>query len=253
MPRIAREKSKTGIYHVMLMGINQQKIFEDDEDCEKFLEILCICKKVSGFKLFAYCLMGNHVHLLMKAQDEDLDQIFKRIGARYVYWYNWKYRRVGHLFQDRFKSEPINSDKYFLTVLRYIHQNPIKAKLCDTIKEYKWSSYREYIGDSKTVDTRFPLEMTGLDEFIRFNNSSNNDVCLECSSKIFRFTDAEAQEMVKKICKCDKVEDLLKLCPQERESYIKKLKNAGISIRQMSRLTGISKGIIEKILKQGGI
>ena len=108
----------------MVRGIDRQIIFNNDEDYSKYVEILRECKAISKFKLFAYCLMDNHVHLLLKAEDEDLSQIFKRIGVRYVYWYNWKYNRRGHLFQDRYRSEAVEDDSYFLTVLRYIHQNP---------------------------------------------------------------------------------------------------------------------------------
>jgi len=86
----------------MQRGINQQQIFEDEEDYVKYLEVLETCKTVAGFELYGYCLMGNHIHLLLKTQKEDLGLIFKRIGARYVFWYNWKYRRSGHLFQDRY-------------------------------------------------------------------------------------------------------------------------------------------------------
>ena len=107
MPRTERKKSITGIYHVMLRGINKQQIFEDDEDNGKFLQTICDCKALSGFELYGYCLMGNHAHLLMKEGEESLGQVFRRIGARYVYWYNRKYKRCGHLFQDRFRSETI--------------------------------------------------------------------------------------------------------------------------------------------------
>lgn len=141
MPRSVREKSETGIYHVMLRGINQQIIINEDEDFEKFLDVLKDCKAVSGFELYAYCLMNNHIHLLLKVQKEELSLIFKRIGVRYVCWYNWKYSRHGHLFQDRFKSEPVNDEKYLLTVLRYIHQKPLKAGLAKEIDTYQYSSY----------------------------------------------------------------------------------------------------------------
>ena len=93
----------------------------------KFLQILKECKAISECKLLAYCLMGNHFHLLIKIENESLEQVFKRICGRFVYWYNTKYQRVGHLFQDRFKSEPVENDAYLLTVIRYIHQNPVKA------------------------------------------------------------------------------------------------------------------------------
>ena len=118
MPRQARKRSSSGIYHIMLRGINRQIIFEDREDYQRFFDTLKKYKAVSGYTIYAYCLMSNHVHILLKAGHEDLDLIIKRIAGSYVYWYNWKYGRVGHLFQDRFKSEPIETDEYFLTVLR---------------------------------------------------------------------------------------------------------------------------------------
>ena len=95
MPRRARKKSDSGTYHIMLRGINKQQIFEEKEDYEKFLEVLKSCKAISEFKLYAYCLMGNHIHLLIKEGKESLETIFKRIGGKFVYWYNVKYQRVG--------------------------------------------------------------------------------------------------------------------------------------------------------------
>ena len=127
MPRKARAKSKTGIYHIILRGINRQKIFNDNEDKKRLLETLLRYKEKSKYQIYAYCLMDNHIHLLLKEGEEPLAQIMRRIGGSYVYWYNHKYERVGNLFQDRFKSEVVEDDTYFLTVLRYIHQNPAKA------------------------------------------------------------------------------------------------------------------------------
>ena len=93
MPRTARKQSESGIFHVMLRGIDRQVIFQDDEDCEKYLQCLSDCQKVSGFILYAYCLMGNHVHLLLQEGPEPLSQIFKRLGVRYVYWYKVQFTR----------------------------------------------------------------------------------------------------------------------------------------------------------------
>jgi len=141
MPRAAREKSQSETYHIMLRGINQQQIFEDEEDYQKFIEIVKAYQAISEYKVFAYCLMGNHIHLLMEFKKEPIEQVFKRIGSKYVYWYNVKYQRKGHLFQDRFKSEPVDDDPYFLTVIRYIHQNPEKAGISRK-EDYRWSSYK---------------------------------------------------------------------------------------------------------------
>lgn len=104
MPRQARKKSKSGIYHISLRGVNRQQIFEEKEDYNKFLQVVEGCKAISGFELFVYCLMSNHVHLLLKEIQESIEQIMKRITTRFVYWYNIKYQRSGHLFQDRYSD-----------------------------------------------------------------------------------------------------------------------------------------------------
>ena len=121
MPRCARKQCEINIYHVMLRGINRQNIFEDAEDYGKMLRLLKEYQQVCGYSLFAYCLMSNHMHLLMRPGEEPMEKIFRRLGASYVYWFNTKYGRTGHLFQDRYKSEPVKNDGYFLTVIRYIH------------------------------------------------------------------------------------------------------------------------------------
>ena len=133
--KTSKKKSKSNIYHIILRGINRQIIFEDSEDYTKFIETLDRYKAVSGYKVFAYCFMSNHIHMLIKTEKEELDLIMKRIAGSYVYWYNSKYYRNGHLFQDRFRSEPVETDEYFLIALRYIHQNPIKAKPVDNIAD----------------------------------------------------------------------------------------------------------------------
>jgi len=83
MPRRARKKSRSGIYHILLRGINKQRIFEDVQDYQKFLETIKTNKKTSGYQVYAYCLMSNHIHLLMKEGRESLGTTFRRIGASY--------------------------------------------------------------------------------------------------------------------------------------------------------------------------
>ena len=246
MPRQARRKSESGIYHIMLRGINQQQIFQDEEDNLKFLEILSKYKEQCGYEIYAYCLMGNHVHILLKEGKENLTLVLKRIAGSYVYWYNWKYRRCGHLFQGRFKSEPVEDDEYFLTVIRYIHQNPIKAGICKNIDGYKFSSYNEYINKENLVDIDFCFSVIDKEQFIEFNNEFNDDVCLDISDNDFRLTDDEALKIIWKICKCKSVSDFQKLDKVKRNYYIQKFHQRGLSIRQISRLVGLSRKVVEK-------
>ena len=130
MPRKSRESSGTGIYHVMLRGINRQNIFYDVNDYETFLMSLRKLTHPEDEKhlpkpplcdVYAYCLMPNHVHLLLREKSEGLAVVMKSLGVAYAWHYNKKYQHLGPVFQDRFRSEPVNDNAYFFTLLRYIH------------------------------------------------------------------------------------------------------------------------------------
>ncbi len=252
MPRRAREKSSTGIYHVMLRGINGQTIFVDNEDHEKMILTLENYKEVCGFELYAYCLMSNHIHLLIKEGSEDLGFVFRRIGASYVHWYNRKYRRTGHLFQDRYKSEAVEDDKYLLTVLRYIHQNPIKAGIVKDIGKYAWSSYNEYTNSNRLCNTRLVLsyfaneEKKALQLFKSFNQETNKDNCLDYGEMLSP-SDVEAAAIIAEVAGIEKIIEIQNFDKSKRDNIIKELKNRGISIRQIERLTGVSFGTIRSI------
>jgi len=252
MPRKARKKSESGVYHIIMRGINRQSIFEDEEDFVKFFQTIQHYKEQSGYEIYAYCLMGNHVHLLLKMGKDPLEQVMRRICGSYVYWYNQKYQRIGNLFQDRFKSEPVEDDTYFLIVQRYIHQNPIKAGLVRSAEQYKWSSFNEYVNKTTVVDTNFTLEIFNSDKekaiknFIHYNNEANDDVCLEMEEK-HRITDEEARNIIKKVCKVNNASDMQRLDILTRNRYLKELKEEySLSIRQIERLTGINRGIVLK-------
>ena len=181
----------------------------------------------------------------MQEGKETLTQVFKRIAGSFVYWYNWKYHRTGHLFQDRFKSEPVEDDAYFLTVLRYIHQNPVKAQICKTTEAYAYSSMREYLSHPVIADTGFALSMLSKDELLAFHQQENDDRCMEMEEG-FRPTDDDVKRWILKITKCQNISEFQLLDCKKRNAYIHKLHENGASIRQISRLTGISKKIVER-------
>lgn len=251
MPRKAREKSKNGNYHIILRGINKQIIFEDEEDNTKFLQTLNEYKNKSGYKIYGYCLMENHAHILLQEVEEGIETIMRRIGSSYVYWYNWKYKRCGHLFQDRYKSEPIENESYFLTVLRYIHQNPVKAGITKDIESYKWSSYNEFIDKEEIADIDFVLKIfdsnreKAIEKFKTYHREINDEKCLDIEEKM-RLTDDEAIEVIKRICNLKSCLEIQKIDQHTRDKYLKRLKEESLSTRQITRLTGISRGIVLK-------
>lgn len=235
----------------MLRGINQQQIFEDEEDNQKFLQTLKECKEVSAYKLLAYCLMGNHIHLLLKEGKEPLEQAFKRIGGRFVYWYNVKYQRVGHLFQDRFKSEPVDTTTYLLTVIRYIHQNPVKAGICERAEDYPYSSWREYLTEPWIADASFTDTLISRNDLIAFHMLSGTEQCLDITDKpMVRLTDEQAKAVMMKATGCGGTADFQKLTQINRDKAILKLRENQLSLRQISRLTGISIMVVRRIVEE---
>ena len=257
MPRKARQKSSTGIYHIMLRGINKQDIFHDDEDRINYIETLKKYKDISDYKIYGYCLMDNHIHLLIKEVKESISQSMKRIGVSYVYWYNKKYERCGHLFQDRYRSEVVEDDKYLMVVLRYIHQNPLKLYNVKNCNDCQWSSYKDFIyQNSKLIDIDFILNILNddrnkaVERFKRFMNEKNNDdKCLSYYTKKNNLTDEDAKELIKKFADLDNPEILKEMDKKDRDYIIKKLRNNNISIRQLSKITRLGRGVIEKANK----
>ena len=252
MPKQAREKSISGIYHIIIRGINKQIIFEDKEDREKFLEMLQHYKQVGEYQIYGYCLMDNHIHLLIKEGKELLSQSMKRIGVSYVYWYNKKYNRSGHLFQDRFKSEVVESDEYVLTVLKYIHYNPIKAGITKSLKQYEWSSYQEYIEGGRIVSVDFVLGIFSEEKekavkyFEKYMKENTVENCLDIEIPK-RFTDEEATKILVKYAKVVTPFEIQRMEKIERNEILKKIKESeGISTRQIARITGISQSVIAR-------
>lgn len=250
MPRVARQKSETGVYHVFLRGINRQSIFEETEDYTRFIDILAKSKDLSNFSLLSYCLMGNHVHLLIKVGSEDIGQSVKRIAGRYAAWFNWKYDRTGHLFQARFGSEPVETDMYLLAASRYIHLNPVKAKMCERAEDYEWSSYLDYVSDKTglaDIDLIKGLAQTFSNDwrswFIDFTNTNNSDSFMD-TEDLPILTDAVLRERVKKLPGVMLSDPCGMPSTQERDKAISILKKEGFGLRQIARVTGIPYGIV---------
>ena len=257
MPRFARKKSSTGIYHIMLRAVNRQKIFHDREDAQRFIDTLARFEKQSGYKLYGYCLMPNHIHLLLQEGEEDLAQALKRIGVSFVNWYNNKYERVGHLFQDRFKSETVEDEPYLLVVLRYIHQNPQKAGLVSDIADYEWSSYKDYLKGSKSlIEQEFILNIfsqnseKAISLFASFMRQANEDHCLEDEGKVKKnWTAEELAELLYQLAGFSEFSKLQSLEKSKRDELLLKLREAGLTIRKIEELTGLGRGMIERVTR----
>lgn len=159
MPRKPRVWFPGAMYHITCRGNRQSDIFREDMDRYYYLKTLRETKQKYPYILHGYCLMTNHVHLHLETIDVNIGEVMKKINMTYAVYFNNKYSFVGHLFQDRFRSDLIDSDPYNLQVSRYIHLNPVSAGIVDNALDYQWSSYREYMGIRKDdlVTTDFIL------------------------------------------------------------------------------------------------
>ena len=241
-----RRISTTGFYHVILVGNNHQRIFEDREDCRKFLYVLSDSRQTYGFTVLAYCLMSNHVHLLIRPGKIELSNVFMSFGARYVRWYNEKYARTGHLFQERYKSKPVDDLPYLLTVVRYIHLNPVKAGICRTPQQYEFSSYSSYFKDP-LIDSAFMMTLMSRDKFTEFHSVPNDDECMDIDGPAVKaLSDKQAIAEMTRVSGCKNASEFQKLDPDRRNKALHKMLASGVRLRQASRITGISYQVVRK-------
>jgi len=134
VPRQAREISSTGYYHIMMRGINRDYIYQSIQDKAYFVKLL---GEDVLLELAAYCLMDNHVHLVLQAQHKDLSVSLRKLNVKYAMHYNYTQDRVGHVFQNRYRSEVVADDRYLAQVIRYVHNNPVKAALVADARQYR--------------------------------------------------------------------------------------------------------------------
>ena len=268
MPRTARKTGDNGVYHIVMRGINKQTVFYDENDGAIFLNRLIRLKGELDFEIFAFCLMNNHAHLLIKEPPPILDEsgqlqpspnnvgkIIHKLLTSYVQWYNKKYGRVGHLFQNRFSSEPIDTDEYLLACMRYIHQNPLKANPTLNLTDYAWSSYPAYISSSPTfLDTGFVLEMLGgTDEFIKFHSTTEDKKFIDIAL-YEKLTDIKVADKVKELFGVDNLYSLNSGDYMERDANIERLLTIkGANLAQLARVTGISIYAINDYIRRNNI
>ncbi len=241
MSRQARQRSITDVYHVIQRGINRALIFFEDNDREMFIDLLRsqVC---TSFQVYCYCLMDNHIHLIIKS--DQLSFCIHRILTTYAVWFNHKYERTGYLFQNRFKSEVIEDQEYLLRCFRYVLQNPLKAGLCRTVSEYKWSSYSVYFNSADSfVSTEFlSLFFDTKSDFQCFMAEEDAGTFMDID---YQLKDSEVRELLKEALG-DRVFDAL--TREEQKQILRKLKqNSRIGQRQLARITGINLNIIHRL------
>lgn len=177
MARKPRIHVAGALYHVILRGNNGQPIFIDDKDRYRLQDLIAEGAKRFGYQLCGYCWMGNHIHAALQVGEISLSHAMHHLSFRYTRYFNWRHKRIGHLFQGRYKAILVDSDSYLLQLVRYIHMNPVRAKLVDDPAAWPWSSHRTYLGEesqcswllTEAVLARFSTRMPrARDAYCRF-------------------------------------------------------------------------------------
>ena len=250
-----RLQSEADIYHVFSRGTGGHILFEDNADRLTLLEMLSQELDRYNCELYAFCLMGNHFHLVLHPKTERLHQFMGTFQSRYAKYFNRRHDRQGHLFQGRYGSTAIMSDEHLMTVVRYVHLNPIEEKLSCSC-EYRWSSYREYLRDepdghasrgNRIVNTRFVLSVFGGQQAFRtfhehgIVEKQRNTSFAQCSLE-----DVEAVERIKLALGTDVFKIIASTDKRERNRLLRKMKQLGFSCNRIARLTGLGKSIVRR-------
>ena len=255
MTKRRRIHSNSKIYHIIIKGIDNQDIFYDDQDRRVFLKKLLLTKEAYDNKIYAYCLMDNHVHMVIRIEKEFLSKAIQTLMIRYVQYFNKKYDRTGTLVQNRFKSKNVENQRYFLEVCRYVHRNPENAGFAKT-DQYKWSSYQEYFKKSEIVDKEILLHYFNNDikEFVNFTNKCDDYENLKEFAEyeiIGKLKDEDVLKIIMKIFDINDVRDVPSFFKnrqrEQLEHDIHKIKSIkGTNKTQVARLIRRDRKTVEK-------
>ena len=248
MTHAPRKLSESDIYHITARGVGRQQLFEDDDDRRRFIKAMKESKDECSVSLLAWCLMDNHVHLLLKGDMERISLMMRRLLGSYAMQFNLLHGRIGHLFQDRFHSNPVDSDEQLLAALRYVHLNP--QDMGYDYRRYPWSSYAEYDSRRPVLCTIEPaISILGDEDAFRelheaSTMKSGDDPA--ASNTRQRLSAGEVASVVDRVLGDISPYDLKSLGRDERDALIARLREGGLSVRQIERLTGIGRGIISR-------
>lgn len=263
MPRKHRIISSSGIYHVMSRGNEKKPIFLDASDYERFGGILRKIKKEKPFTLYAYCFMNTHYHLVFNEEKTGISSIMSSVNTSYAIYFNKKYERVGHLFQGRFRSEAIEDEAYFLTAIKYVHNNPVAAKLVEKASQYPWSSYGSYLQPhcaDDLIECRYLLNMLSpspdeaIGEFVKYSDQRDEAIFVNhLGGEMEGPADREiiAKKFIGKYLQDREMSiDHLKIKSNRavrNELITILIKKSGLPVREIGKLLGLSKSTISRL------
>lgn len=183
MARIARQDMYSEFSHIMIQGINKEYIFKNEKEINTYLKYLKEKLKDKDLEIIAYCIMNNHAHFLIYAKETlEISKLMSQVNTKYAMFYNKLNNRCGVVFRNRYRAEQILTYSHLISCINYIHNNPVKAKMCNSKSDYKYSSYNDYIKDSKIINLKNVLKV------LKNYNIKKEDILKE-NYKSYKFID----------------------------------------------------------------
>lgn len=246
MAQARSTNSESGTYHVTARGNGRQILFEEDVDYLTFLSYLSDALAQSELSLLAWCLMDNHVHLLLRGPRLEVSQMMHSVLGKYAMHFNRRTGHVGHVFQNRFACKEIASEEHLYEAIRYIHQNPAKAGL-GTTEGYRWSSFHEYAEQRGLCDTETVLELAGGINGFRMLCESRQGAYVEPGR---RFPEERNLELItQSVLNGISPLEIKTLPKPARNEALRKLRESGLGVRQIERLTGVGRSVISRVCR----
>lgn len=238
MPRQARKASNSIYQHVIVQGINKSYIFDNRIDILHYIKILKELTQECNIELISYCVMSNHTHMLIKTEEiENLVKFMRKANTKYAMYYNRKYNRVGYVFRNRYNSQDITTEAYLYNCIKYIYNNPVKAKICDNPYEYYYSNIKEFTNKYKVLINFDDIEESDDFEFEDITNDVIEDnECEEIINNFLKYNKLKKEYLIKDKAK---LAELLRILKSDRKK----------SLRNISKKLGISRETLRKCIK----
>ena len=264
MNRRHREKSEIGVYHVLMQGAGDRDLFLDEEDYHVFVEYLIRLMTEAWvendepgrpyFRTYAYCLTPKEFRLVLKEEKYELSAAMQSISQLYSRYFSSKYCSYGAIYRSRFCSEPVNDDERMDVVLRYLHQTPLRQEVTGNLDDYPYSSWHEYVGGHCELPRacEIPKVYGGLTAEERRERLLTalppGTACLEPQAyRVPKPTETQILSMIRVLTPATTWDEFKAIPKDEKLKTIKQLLQNGASIRQMEKLTGIGRGIIQNL------
>lgn len=253
MSRIARKNLESNYLHIIVQGIEQTYIFKKDTFKKSYKSILKRNMSETNIKILAYCIMGNHMHILIYSEDvNEISKLMQRTNTSFAKLYNKINNRVGYVFRDRYYTQPITTEKQLFNCLAYIHNNPIKANLVEKLDKYKYSSYSEYLKDkdlitSDSIKLVFGNEKNYKEMFYKIHQRDNIEDIVDIHDSY-----KSAESIIKEFMN-DKNMTIEEIRNNEKlfSELLMNLRHmGGISLRDMAKIFNSNKDKLRKIINK---